>query len=82
MGFVDKFIENLDGKMLNSSGGVHKGVADGEYTVGLTWEDPAANYVRTARGAGCFPEGRRGVPGRVGSDYQELQASGKCKKIH
>lgn len=44
--FVDKFIENLDGKMLNSSGGVHKGVADGEYTVGLTWEDPAANYVK------------------------------------
>lgn len=44
--FVDKFIANLDGKMLNSSGAVHKGVADGEYTVGLTWEDPAANYVK------------------------------------
>jgi iron(III) transport system substrate-binding protein len=44
--FVDKFIANLNGKMLNSSGGVHKGVADGEYTVGLTWEDPAANYVK------------------------------------
>ena len=44
--FVDKFIANLDGKILNSSGAVHKGVADGEYTVGLTWEDPAANYVK------------------------------------
>lgn len=44
--FVDKFMANLDGKMLNSSGGVHKGVADGEYTVGLTWEDPAATYVK------------------------------------
>ena len=44
--FVDKFIANLGGKILNSSGGVHKGVADGEYTVGLTWEDPAANYVK------------------------------------
>lgn len=44
--YVDKFIKNLDGKMLNSSGAVHKGVADGEYTVGLTWEDPAATYVR------------------------------------
>lgn len=44
--FVDKFIANLDGKMLNSSGAVHKGVADGEYAVGLTWEDPAANYVK------------------------------------
>lgn len=44
--FVDKLLVNLDGKLLNSSGGVHKGVADGEYTVGLTWEDPAANYVK------------------------------------
>lgn len=44
--FVGKFIANLNGKILNSSGAVHKGVADGEYTVGLTWEDPAANYVK------------------------------------
>ena len=44
--YVDKFIANLDGKILNSSGGVHKGAADGEYTVGLTWEDPAATYVK------------------------------------
>lgn len=44
--FVDRFIQNVDGKFLNSSGAVHKGVADGEYTVGLTWEDPAANYVK------------------------------------
>lgn len=44
--YVDKFIANLDGKLLNSSGAVHKGVADGEYMVGLTWEDPAANYVK------------------------------------
>lgn len=44
--FVDKFIKNLNGKFLNSSGAVHKGVADGEYAVGLTWEDPAANYVK------------------------------------
>jgi iron(III) transport system substrate-binding protein len=44
--YVDKFIANLDNKFLNSSGAVHKGAADGEYTVGLTWEDPAATYVR------------------------------------
>lgn len=44
--FVDKFIQNVDGKVLNSSGAVHKGVADGEYAVGLTWEDPAAGYVK------------------------------------
>lgn len=44
--YVDKFIMNLDNKLINSSGAVHKGAADGEYTVGLTWEDPAATYVR------------------------------------
>lgn len=44
--YVDQFIANLDGKMCNSSSQVYKGVADGEYVVGLTWEDPAANYVK------------------------------------
>lgn len=44
--YVDKFLKNLNGKMAKSSGQVHKSVADGEYIVGLTWEDPAANYVK------------------------------------
>ena len=44
--YVDQFIANLDGKMANSSSQVYKGVAEGEYVVGLTWEDPAANYVK------------------------------------
>src|SRR5690625_1687984 len=44
--FVEKFIANLDGKIQGSSGQVHKGVADGEYVVGLTWEDPVINYIR------------------------------------
>lgn len=43
--FVDKFIANLDGKMMSSSGQLHKSVADGEYPVGLTWEDPVVNYI-------------------------------------
>lgn len=41
--FVDAFIKNLDGKVANSSSQVYKGVAGGEYTVGLTWEDPAVS---------------------------------------
>jgi iron(III) transport system substrate-binding protein len=45
-GFVDKFIANLDGKMSTSSGQLHKSVADGEYPVGLTWEDPVVNYIK------------------------------------
>lgn len=43
--FVEKFIANLDGKIAGSSGQVHKGVADGEYPVGLTWEDPVVQYI-------------------------------------
>ncbi|WP_416201107.1 MAG: Iron ABC transporter substrate-binding protein [Thermocaproicibacter melissae] len=44
--YVDKFIKNLDGKMASSSGTVHKSVADGEYPVGLSWEDPCVQYVK------------------------------------
>ena len=43
--FVEKFCENLDGKLLSSSSAVYKGVADGEYTVGLTYETGGADYV-------------------------------------
>ncbi|MBG9786086.1 iron ABC transporter substrate-binding protein [Alkalihalobacillus lehensis] len=45
--FVEAFLENLDGKVQGSSGQVHRGVADGEYTVGLTWEDPVIHYIQS-----------------------------------
>lgn len=44
--YVTKLIDNLDGKLLSGSSAVYKGVADGEYTVGLTFEEAALNYVR------------------------------------
>jgi iron(III) transport system substrate-binding protein len=44
--YVESLLRQLDGKIAQSSSGVHKGVADGEYTVGLTYEDPSASYVR------------------------------------
>jgi iron(III) transport system substrate-binding protein len=44
--YVRSLLLQLDGKIAQSSSGVHKGVADGEYTVGLTYEDPSASYVR------------------------------------
>lgn len=44
--YVEELVKNLDGKVASGSGNVHKGVADGEYTVGLTYEDPALSYVR------------------------------------
>ncbi|MGE8081406.1 extracellular solute-binding protein [Peribacillus loiseleuriae] len=44
--YVTKLIKNLDGKLLSGSSAVHKGVADGEYTVGLTFEEAALNYIK------------------------------------
>ena len=45
--YIDKFAEALDGKLLSGSSAVYKGVADGEYTVGLTFEEGGAKYVNT-----------------------------------
>lgn len=44
--YVGELVANLDGKVASGSGAVHKGVADGEYVVGLTYEDPSSSYVR------------------------------------
>lgn len=43
--YVEKFCANLDGKLLSGSSAVYKGVADGEYVVGLTFEEGGAKYV-------------------------------------
>ncbi|MFV0381100.1 MAG: extracellular solute-binding protein [Breznakia sp.] len=43
--FIEKFYDSLDGKILSSSSSVYKGVADGEYAVGLTLEKEAIKYV-------------------------------------
>ncbi len=44
--YVKKFIANLDGKILSGSSAVYKGIADGEYAVGVTFEEAAAKYLR------------------------------------
>jgi iron(III) transport system substrate-binding protein len=45
--YVGKLIKQFDGKVLSGSSAVYKGVADGEYTVGLTYEDPCAALVQS-----------------------------------
>lgn len=40
--YVAAFVEQLDGKLLDSSYEVYKGAADGEYAVALTFEEGAA----------------------------------------
>ena len=44
--YLDKLLANLDGKVLQSSGAVHKGVAEGEYAVGLIAEAMADPYIQ------------------------------------
>lgn len=44
--YVTDFCKALDGKLLNSSSAVWKGVCDGEYTVGLTYEEVALQAVK------------------------------------
>ena len=43
--YVRAFCENLDGTLLESSSAVYKGVAQGRFAVGLTFEEGAAHYV-------------------------------------
>ena len=45
--FVEDLVHNLDGKVLSSSSGVYKGVSDGEYMVGLTYEEAALRYIES-----------------------------------
>ena len=44
--YVKNLFANIDGKIIESSSGVYKGVADGEYIVGLSYEDPCAQLVK------------------------------------
>ena len=43
--FIRKLVEALDGKVLSSSSAVYKGVAEGEYMIGLTYEEAALRYI-------------------------------------
>ncbi|GEN87042.1 extracellular solute-binding protein [Oceanobacillus sp. FSL W8-0428] len=43
--FVEEFVANLDGTILSSSSAVPKGVADGEFPVGITLEEAAYRYI-------------------------------------
>ena len=52
--YVEKFVENLDGKILSSSGQVPKLVADGEFSVGVTLESEALRYVKGGSNVGII----------------------------
>ncbi len=44
--YVTELVKNWDGKIQSGSSAVYKGVAEGEYLVALTYEDPCAALVR------------------------------------
>ena len=53
--FVKRFAENLDGKILDSSGKCHKLVSSGEYLIGITIEKSAALYLDDPDIGFCYP---------------------------
>lgn len=44
--YLEKFIGQLEGKLLSGSPEVYRGVANGQFSIGLTFEEAAAKYVR------------------------------------
>jgi iron(III) transport system substrate-binding protein len=45
--YMKDFVTNMKGKLLGSSSGTFKGVSDGEYAVGITYEEAALRYQRS-----------------------------------
>ena len=59
---VDKFIDNLDGKLQDGSSACHKLVASGEYYLGVTLEKSAVLYADNPDVAFVYPEKNSAVP--------------------
>ena len=63
--FIEQLYDNLDGKIVDSSGKCHKMVADGEFHVGITIEksaiqyadDPNVGFVYPSDGTSAVPDG-------------------------
>ncbi|MGI6699572.1 MAG: ABC transporter substrate-binding protein [Christensenellales bacterium] len=63
--FVEKFYQNLDGKVQDSSGNCHKLVASGEYAIGVTIEKSAVLYADNPDVAFVYPAQNSAVPDGV-----------------
>ena len=77
--FIEKLVDNLDGKIIESSSGVIKGVANGEYMVGLTYEEGALRYIESGAAVQIvYPEeGTSASPSGVGivKDCKNLKSA-------
>lgn len=64
--FIKKLYDNLDGKIVDSSGKCHKMVADGEFYVGITIEKSAVKYAGEDKVGYVYPkDGTSAVPDGV-----------------
>lgn len=43
--YVEKFLKQLDGSIVDSSSVTYNGVIDGEFVVGMSWDTPAAEFL-------------------------------------
>lgn len=68
--YVEKLIQNMNGVMSSGSSGAYKGVLNGEYVVGLTYEAPCVTYIKEGQGdkiAIVYPEeGTNAIAGALG----------------
>lgn len=61
--YVDQFLANIDGNILESSSKCHKLVANGEFLIGITIEKSAVTYADNPDIGYCYPsEGTSAVP--------------------
>lgn len=80
--WVGKFIDNLDGVQLSSSSAIYKGVVEGEYVVGVSYEDPCVGLlvdgatnvklVYPSEGAVWLPAGTAIIKGAPNMDNAKL----------
>lgn len=90
--FIEKLYNNLDGKIVDSSGKCHKMVADGEFYVGLTIEKAATQYkeddsvgfVYPKDGTSAVPDGValvKGAPNKENAKlFIDFVTSKECQK--
>jgi iron(III) transport system substrate-binding protein len=93
--YIESLIKQLSGKLTSGSSAVYKGVNQGEYTVGLTYEDPSvalladgATNVRVVypkEGAVWLPAASAIVAGAKNIDnaklFMDFLVSDECQKI-
>ena len=78
--FIKKLFDNLDGKIVDSSGKCHMMVADGEFYVGITIEksaikyadDPSVGFVYPKDGTSAVPDGVALVKGCPNEENAKL----------